>query len=224
MLLKESCGGILFSMIITYQGLESFKVQFGDMVLGFNPPSKESESKSPKFGADIALISIEDKDFNGADNLSFGEKKPFIISGPGEYDIKGVVIKGLPSVSRYGGSEKINTIYIVTLESVRLCFLGALANKNLSPEVFEELEDIGVLFVPIGGDGVLSAADAYEFAVSLEPGIIIPMHFDPKSKALNTFLKEGGEEKIEPQEKATLKKKDIEGKEGDIIVISPSYV
>jgi hypothetical protein len=221
MLLKERCGGILFLMIITYHGLESFKVQFGDMVLGFNPPSKESKIKSPKFGADIALISIQDKDFNGADNLSFGEKKPFIISGPGEYDVKGVAIKGFPSVSRYGGKERINAIYMVILEDIRLCFLGALSDKKLSPKVFEEMEDVGVLFVPIGGDGVLSAAEAYEFSVSLEPSIIIPMHFDPQNKALNTFLKEGGEEKITPQEKVTLKKKDVEGKEGEIIVLSP---
>ena len=211
-------------MIITYYGLESFKIQFGDMVLGFNLPSKESKIKSPKFGADVALVSIQDKDFNGVDNLVFGDKKPFIISGPGEYDIGGIVIKGLPSVSQYGGVDRINTIYMVTLEDIRLCFLGALSDKNLSSEVLEEMENIGILFVPIGGDGVMSPAEAYEFSVSLEPDVIIPMHFDLQNKALNTFLKEGGEEKIKPREKVTFKKKDVEGKKGDIIVISPSYV
>ena len=193
------------------------------MVLGFNPPSKESKIKSPKFGADIALVSVRDKDFNGVDSLVFGEKKPFIISGPGEYDVKGVIIKGFPSVSHYGEKKRINTIYMVTLEDIRLCFLGALSNKNLSPEVLEEMEDIGILFVPIGGDGVMSPAEAYEFSVSLEPSIIIPMHFDQQNKLLNTFLKEGGVEKVEPQEKVKLKRKDVEGKKGDIIVISPSY-
>lgn len=208
-------------MIITYQGLESFKVQFADTVLSFNPPSKESEHKSPRFGADIVLVSLWDKDFNGV--LSFGDKTPFVISEPGEYDVKGVSVLGVPSVSRYGGVERINTIYLVTLEEMNLCFLGALSSKEIPPESLEALEDIDVLFVPIGGNGVLTPVDAYNLSVGLEPGMIIPMHFDSDGKALKTFLKEGGEEGARREDKLTLKKRDLEGKEGDIILLLPAY-
>ena len=68
-------------MIITYQGIESFKVQFGDIVLSFNPISKNSEHKSSSFGADIVLISINHPDMNVSEQASRGENKPFVISG-----------------------------------------------------------------------------------------------------------------------------------------------
>ena len=90
-------------MIITYYGGEFFKVQFGDTTLAFNPISKDSKLKSSRFGADIVLSTTYHSDFNGVEQVSHGDKKPFVISGPGEYEVKEVFIKGLPSESKYGG-------------------------------------------------------------------------------------------------------------------------
>ena len=42
-------------MVITYYGAGCFKVQSGETVLAFNPPSKESEFKSPRFASDIVF-------------------------------------------------------------------------------------------------------------------------------------------------------------------------
>lgn len=207
-------------MIITYYGGEFFKVQFGDTTLAFNPISKESKLKSSRFGADIVLSTTYHEDFNGVDQVTHGEKKPFVISGPGEYEVKEVFIKGLPSESKYGGKDLINTIYTVSLENMNICFLGANSSAELKNETVEALDEIDILFVPIGGDGVLDPAKAYKLAVSLQPKIIIPMHFGDvgEKDALKVFLKEAGENpKSEP--KLTLKKKDLEGKEGDIVLL-----
>ncbi len=212
-------------MIITYQGVEFFKVQFGDTTIAFNPISKESKFKPTRFFADIALVSLNHPDMNGTENLSYNGKDPFVISGPGEYEIKDVFIKGFASKSAYGGKEKINTIYSVTLENMNLCFLGALSDINLSKEVKEELGDVDVLFLPIGGDlpagqagGVLDAAKAEKLSIEIEPKIIIPMHYDAVS--LKKYLKEAGEEGVKPIDKLTLKRKDLEGKEGETVVLS----
>lgn len=210
-------------MIITYLGAQAFKLQFGDTTIALNPVSKESKHKSARFGADIALVSLNDKDMNGVDTVAHGDKKPFAVTGPGEYEIKGIFIKGFKSDSHYGGSKeaRINTIYSITLEGMNLCFLGAIDSKDLSAEIKEALDDIDVLFVPIGGS--LSPATAYELAVKLEPRLIIPMQYsDASDKNLKTFLKEAGEEGIKPEDKLTLKKKDLEGKEGDVIVLAPT--
>ena len=86
-------------MIITYQGGEFFKVQFGNTTLAFNPISKDSKLNSSRFGADIALITMNHQDFNGIEQVSHGDVKPFVISGPGEYETKGVFIKGFLSKS-----------------------------------------------------------------------------------------------------------------------------
>jgi hypothetical protein len=209
-------------MIITYQGAESFKVQFGDTVLAFNPISKESKLKASRFGADIVLVSLNDKDMNGADQMSFGEKQPFIVSGPGEYEVKDIFIKGFKSSSDYGGKGRLNTIYSLTFEGMNLCFLGAL-NGEIDSETSEALGDIDILFTPIGGEGVLDAVAANKLAVKLEPRLIIPMHYGDvgEANALKKFLKEGSSENTKSEDKLTIKKKDLDGKEGDIVVLSP---
>ena len=156
--------------------------------------------------------------------MTHGDRKPFLISGPGEYEIKKVFIKGFQSVSEYGGSERINTVYSIMLEGMNLVFLGALSSKKLNADVKEALGDIDILFLPIGGNGALNTTDAHALSVDLEPKIVIPMHYgeiegDEKGKALDKFLKEDGGENGKPIDKLTIKKKDLEGKEGEIIVL-----
>ncbi len=210
-------------MIITYQGLEFFKVQFGDTVLAFNPISKDSKFKNSRFFADVALVTTNHPDFNGTENLSYSGKEPFVVSGPGEYEVKGVFIKGFASKSNYDGKDRINTVYSVSLEGMSLFFLGAISEPDIK-EAKETVDGIDVLFAPIGGNGVLDPSAAYKFAVSLEPKIIIPMHYgDSLGKdALKIFLKEAGADGIEHLDKLTLKKKDLEGKEGEVMVVSAS--
>ncbi|MFA5651851.1 MAG: MBL fold metallo-hydrolase [Candidatus Paceibacterota bacterium] len=209
-------------MIITYLGVEFFKVQFGDTTIALNPVSKDSKFKPTRFFADIALVSLNHPDMNGTENLSYNGKDPFVISGPGEYEVKDVFIKGFASKSNYGGKDKINTIYSITLENMNICFLGALSDINLSTEVKEALGDVDVLFVPIGDESVLDASKAEKLSVEIEPKIIIPMHFGDVGvpNALKKYLKEAGEDNIKPVDKLTLKKKDLEGKMGDVVVIS----
>ncbi len=210
-------------MIITYFGGEFFKVQFGETTLAFNPISKESKLKPSRFGADIVFVSARHDDFNGIDQVTHGEKKPFVVSGPGEYEVKEIFIKGLASESKYGGKDLVNTIYTVSLENMNICFLGAINTQELKTETIEALDEIDILFVPIGGEGVLEPGKAYKLAVSLEPKIIIPMHYGDVGvkDALKAFLKEAGENP-KPEAKLTLKKKDLEGKNGDVIVLDSS--
>lgn len=104
---------------------------------------------------------------------------------------------------------------------MNICYLGALNNVELKRETVESLGDIDILFVPIGGEGVLDPAKAYKLAVSLEARLIIPIHFGEiggNKDALKIFLKEAGEN-VTPTDKLTLKKKDLEGKEGDVVVL-----
>jgi L-ascorbate metabolism protein UlaG (beta-lactamase superfamily) len=208
-------------MVITYSGIEQVKVQFGDTVLAFNPVSKNSKHKSGSFGADIALITVNHPDMDGALQASRGEKQAFAVTGPGEYEINGVFIKGLESKSLYGGEERINTIYSVNLENMNLCFLGALGSTELKPETISALDGIDILFIPIGGDGVLSPNEAEKLSVSLEPKVIIPIHYGEvgDKDALKKFLKEAGAEDVKPIDKLTVKRKDLEEKEGEIVVL-----
>ena len=213
-------------MVITHHGGQCFKVTLGDLTLAFDPISKGGTLPAVRFGADIALASRNHPDMNGVEEVTYGDKKPFAITGPGEYELKGVTVRGFLSTSAYGlakgASEALNTAYVVKLEDMTLVHLGALGTAELSPETREALDEIDVLFVPVGGAGVLSPSAAHELAVALEPKMIIPMHWSGmgEPKSLEAFLKAAGTagEKVE---KLTLKKRDLAGKEGSILVVTP---
>lgn len=211
-------------MIITYLGGEFVKVQFGDITIAFNPPAKESKLSNSRFGADVVLSTLNDIDMNGTETIGQGEKMPFLIHGPGEYEIKDVAIRGFATESMYRDEKRINTVYTILLEGMKLCFLGALGNPILPSVVKEEMDDVDILFVPIGGEGVLTPAEANKLAVQIEPRLVIPIHHEGigVQGSLKTFLKEAGEEKAQSVDKLTIKKKDIEGKECEVVVLSKS--
>jgi len=206
-------------MIITYYAKACVKVQQGDTVIGFNPISKDSKEKYARFGANIALISRNAPAFNGAENLSYADKLPFVVNGPGEYEVGGIFIKGyaVPHEGVY------NTVYTLRLDEINLCHLGGLSAASLPPEVVEALGEIDVLFVPVWkGDDIVAPLDAHKIANNLEPKIIIPMHNGDmgKDSAFAVFMKESGEDAQEPAEKLTLKRKDLEGKEASVVLLS----
>lgn len=196
-------------MVIAYYGASCFKVQSGETVLAFDPPSKDSEFKSPRFQTDVVLVNHNHKDYNGWENLS-GKKEgtpPFLIDGPGAYEVAGIYIKGIPS--------GLNTIYVLSMENISICHLGAFAEKNLSPDLKEEIGEIDILFVPVSED---DGQKASQISSQLEPKITIPIYY--KENDLKKFLKEFGDAGVKPMEKLTIKKKDI-GDKNQVIVLEP---
>ncbi len=209
---------IIKPMIITYFGKQFFKIQQGEMVLAFNPVSKSSKTGiSAHFGTDIALITTNHPDYNGIEQLSHGEREPFVITGPGDYEIKEIFIKGVLSDALIGSKKYINTIYLFDVDGINIAFLGALSDSEFSKESREAINSPDILFIPVGGKGMLDAKASAKLASSLEPKLIIPMDYD--ESALKAFLKELGEEKAEVVDKLTLKKKDLDNKEGEVIVL-----
>ena len=223
-------------MVITYHGGHFIKITQGDTVIAANPFGKDSSRKPIRFGARIGLVSMNHPDMNGVENLSHGDKVPFVISGPGEYEIGGIAISGFLAPARpksdAGGSKPVgaknllNTIYTIELEGVRLCLLGALSSPELSSELLEGIGEVDVVFVPISGGEVLSPALAEKAAVSLDAKLTIPLGWDEGGlpahageKQLKLFLKEAGAEGTKPLEKFALKKKDLEGKEGNVVIL-----
>jgi len=205
-------------MIISYFGKQFFKIQQGEMVVAFNPVNKNSKTGiSAKFGSDIAFITTNHPDYNGIGQLSHGDREPFVVNGPGDYEVKDIFIKGVMSEYAIGGKKYINTIYALSVDNINIVFLGALSSPEISKEAWEAIDSPDILFVPVGGSGLLDAKQAAKFASSLEPKIIIPMDYDKNS--LKLFLKEIGEETAEVVDKLTLKRKDLDGKEGEVVVL-----
>lgn len=207
-------------MIITYLGKQFFKIGQGNLTVAFNPISKDSKyaDKVSRFGSDIALSTTNHPDYNGFDMVSHGDNVPFAISGPGDYEIKDIFIKGLMTNTEIDGKKYINTIYYLSIENISLCFLGAISDEKLNANVREQIESPDILFVPIGNNDLLDPTKAYKLAVTLEPKIIIPMDYDEKT--LKAFLKEAGQEKVSSIDKLTIKAKELIGREGEVVVLS----
>lgn len=202
-------------MVITHYGTEFFKITFGETTLAFNPVSKNSKNKTTSFGSDIVLVTTNHEDMNGVDQVIRGDKVPLLIDGPGEYEVKNIFIKGFLSD---GMNDLLNTIYLVTLEGMSICFLGALSSKKLPTKLKEAIDVVDILFVPVGGDEVITPSDANKIGAELGANIIIPMHYEKKD--LDKFLKETGNEKMEAIEKLSIKKRDVEQSEGEVVVLS----
>lgn len=205
-------------MIITYHGAGMVKLQVGETIVAINPISKETSSKAPRFGADLALISLPDPLYNGVENVTFGERVPFVVDGPGEYEVKGSFIRGVVSS---GPNGAINTIYTLTLDNLNICHLGALASADLPEETVETIGVVDILFIPAGGHSTLSAKAAEKVTGLIAPKLIIPVEWESQEE-LKTFLKELGETGAEQTDKLTIKRRDLEGKESEVVVVKPS--
>lgn len=214
-------------MILTFHEGACVRASAGDTTLVFGPVSKQSKNFKPtNFGADVAFISLNHPDMNGAEEAGRGDKQPFVVSGPGEYEVNEVTAAGFPSKSSYGaspssakapeGAARTNTIYSVHFDGLSVLYLGAIGDLDLPKEVLE-MDAPDILIIPVGGTGALSPAEAEKLAVKLEARLVIPILYDDKS--LKQFLKEAGED-VKPVEKLTLKPKDLVGKEGDVVVLS----
>ena len=204
-------------MILTYHDGFCVRASAGNTTVVFGPISKSSKNFKPtNFGADVAFIPLNHADMNGSEEAGRGEKQPFVVSGPGEYEIQDIAAFGFASESEYGGEKRINTLYSVTFDGLSVLYAGAVGTAAL-PKDLEEMDSPDILIVPIGDKGALTPADAQKLAVNLEAKIVIPVGYDEKS--LKLFLKEAGAEGVKPEEKLTLKKKDVAGKENEVVVL-----
>ncbi len=202
-------------MIITYFGKRFLKIQYGDTVIGINAPKKDSPwaKKVSTFGADIAISTSNDPDTGGANTLSYGDREPFIVDGPGSYESKGVFVTGGFMAEANGYRENA---YSFNLEGMNIAVLGQTDTVQIPVDTKELLMNPDILIMPL--DGKMLAKDSYKLAMSLEPMIIVPI--DYKDDVLAQFVKESGSGKPEVSDKLTLKRKDLEGKDGTIMVIT----
>lgn len=215
-----------FSMIISYYGISCFKLQSGDTVLALDPFSKESSLTPPRFQADIVLFSHQHPNHANKDTLSAkNHEEIFFIESPGEYEIHGVKIRGVPSFhdTTDGRSKGKNTVYVMKWEGLRIIHMGDYGEGELREDLHEAIGTPDILFIPVGGKDTIDAEAAAKFIHHIEPRIIIPMHYKipglkEKLDSVEVFLKEMGE-KLVPEEKLTIKKSGVPSDSQKIVLL-----
>lgn len=195
-----------------------------------DPFSDEIGLKTPKLTADILLISHAHFDHNNIQAISGNY---FLISGPGEYEVKNVFVQGIFSFhdNLQGKERGENIIYTLETEDLKICHLGDFGQKELTDEQLEAIGEVDILMIPVGGiphknqwPGTISAKEALKIMSQIEPKIIIPMHYSlPKLKikleGVDKFLKFLGIKSLEPIKKLSIKKRDLSPEEAKIILL-----
>jgi L-ascorbate metabolism protein UlaG (beta-lactamase superfamily) len=128
-----------------------------------------------------------------------------LVNRPGEYEIGGVLIIGISTFhdAENGAALGKNTIFAIEVDDVTVCHLGDLGH-SLNAKQIEELGNVDVLLVPVGGGTTITATQAAAVVRSLEPKIVIPMHYKTLTlvkelDSVDKFLKEMGLNEVVPQ-------------------------
>lgn len=215
---------------LTWAGQSCFQISVSnsrdhsaDIVI--DPFDEETGMKLPSLSADILLVTHDHHDHN---NIKGVKGTPFVIQGPGEYEIKEVFIQGIPSFhdDKEGKERGKSTIYVFEAEEMRFCHLGDLGQKQLTDEQLEKIDRIDVLMIPVGGEYTIDSPTAQKIISQIEPKIVIPMHYAlPKLKMkldeVSKFLKTMGKNAITPQDKFVVKTSTLPKDGMEIVVLQP---
>ena len=166
-------------MTINWFGQSCFRIEVKEGSILIDPFSKEIGLKPPKIKDDIVLVSHDHDDHNNIEEIN---PEAFLINTPGEYEKKGIAVRGISSYhDKTEGKERgLNTIYVIKAEDMTICHLGDLGQEKLDEKQVEEIGDIDILLVPVGGNYTINGKEAVGVIGQIEPKIIIPMHYKIK--------------------------------------------
>lgn len=212
-------------MNIQYYGDFCFKITTkpggratDDVVVVIDPCEKDSGLRAPQGQTDVTIkthTSEKDRDISD---------EALLLDCPGEYDVRGISVLGFPSFrdEDSGALRGKNTIFVLQSEDITLCHMGALGHE-LPLGIVEKIGHVDVLFVPVGNKDTLTVKRVDELVRKIEPAIVVPMHyrfpgFETESEDEQAFCKEIGNCPESTVSKLTFKKKDLDGKNMEVVL------
>jgi L-ascorbate metabolism protein UlaG (beta-lactamase superfamily) len=210
-------------MNISWYGYRCIRIEAKEGTVLVDPyDPKEVGLRGPTIKDDLVLVSAFDP---GKAVLERINDDAFVVRGPGEYECKGIAVRGIQSWadSQQGKELGLSSIYCVVAEELSVCHLGATGQDKLTDEQLEAIGDPDILIIPVGGQSALDAKSAAEIATQIEPKIIIPVQFALPGAAyeaakLEKFVKEIGLP-IEKMETLRIAKKSLPVDQTRLIVL-----
>lgn len=202
---------IFEQMEISWLGHACFRIRGGQNNVVITDPYAPNLGYSPgELTARIVTVSHQHPGHSYVQGIT---GKPRVIAGPGEYEISDVFILGLATYhdDEQGKLRGKNTVYVIEVEGMLICHLGDLGHI-LTPGQAEEIDNVDILLLPVGGVSTIDAAIAAQVVRQLEPKIVIPMHFrtpavlDSQLEPVDRFLKEIGGKEIGAQPRLSITK------------------
>jgi L-ascorbate metabolism protein UlaG (beta-lactamase superfamily) len=213
-------------MEIIWYGHSCFQItERGLATLVTDPYDHNEVGYAPlKLKADILSIS---HDKPGHNHRAAVAGNPYVVSSPGEYEVKGVFITGVHTGRAASQNEPLNTLYVFDFNGLSVAHLGDLERVPTQSEV-EALGTVHIALVPVGGGNGLSASKASEVVRLIEPSIVIPMHYaTPETHVsldpLDRFLKEMGIDDLEPVPSLIINGVEQLPEETQVVVLNHSH-
>jgi len=217
-------------MEITYIGHSSFKIKGKEVTLVIDPYDPKIGYKFPKQECDVLLTTHDHFDHYYLEGVS-GYK--LHISRPGEYEISDVFVNGIQTFhdDKEGAERGIDTMYLIDIDGFSILHLGDLGCE-ISKEQMERITNVDVLLIPVGGKYTIDAEVASKVISSIEPSIVIPMHYKTDDLTgveglapLSKFLDEMGvkEDSVRKEDKLKLTNRIDIPEETTVVVLEPKH-
>jgi len=213
---------IISDMHISWHGEFTIKIQSEDKVLLIDPLGPETGLSPLRTTAN--LIALTNPANKAMSYTKTTDDDTVILDTPGEYDVKGFSLHAL-GWRADDGSER--SLQRWSIEDVTLLHVGAL-NRELTADELQYIEktDIHVLFVPVGGGEALSAQQAMNLITTIEPRMVIPIHYklpDLKEELEDVahFAKEIGIDATQREKKIIIKANKLPSEDMVTVLLAP---
>ena len=198
-------------MDLTWLGFAATRMRTRTAAVVMDPYDKAVGGTMGRPDAHMITISHDDPSRNGVTGVAPAEDEPMVLSGPGEYEIRGVIIEGVRSSLMGDGdpAELRSTLWLFEAEDIRVAHLGGMGKMPGAAEL-DVLSMADIVIVPIGQSDTLSGADAAKAVRAMEPSIVIPVGYDPADPAaLKAFVSAMASTPEEPVGRFTVTKRDV---------------
>jgi L-ascorbate metabolism protein UlaG (beta-lactamase superfamily) len=215
---------------IQYLGHACFRLRGRDGIVVTDPYDSSVGYEIGKPTAHIVTVSHAHGDHANVAAVRPVRDNVFTVEGPGEYEVGGVLITGVRTWhdKKKGAERGRNTVYVIHLDDLVFCHLGDLGHELTSQQI-DEIGEVDVLFIPVGGGETISATEAANVIGQIEPRMVIPMHyamdgqqsFEMELAPLDKFLQEMALKDVQPEEKLTVTKASLpaEGEDTRVVVM-----
>ncbi|CAN5224244.1 MBL fold metallo-hydrolase [soil metagenome] len=166
---------------LTWLGHACFRLRGREGVVLTDPPDPASGHAIPRTDAHLVTMSHSHP---GHSSLRSVGGDPVRLSGPGEYEVREILVTGVGTWhdDEKGAKRGRNTIFTIRLDDLVICHLGELGHSLSSGEL-ERIGDVDIVLVPISGSDVnLAASTAAEVVQQLEPKVVVPMSYDSEGR------------------------------------------
>ena len=211
-------------MDITWYGLSCFRlVERGQTTVVTDPFSTSIGLPEPKLKSDVVTISHDGEGHNAIDLVKGHD---YVLAGPGEYEIGGVFITGIPMHNTETEVPQYNVAYLIKYPNgLSVLHLGDLSHVP-DQSVIEEIGEVNVALVPVGGGNTLKPAMAAEVIAMIEPHYIVPMHYQQEGlnfelEPVDKFLKAMGVSRVQETDTLRVTSSDLP-EQPEIVVLIPN--